>query len=205
MADAGTHRKTSDLRSRISRTDQEGWGAVRALRDLERYVFRGVYHAGSCRVCVLLWPIRPHRSARSDDHPNCTQARLLFPMALRSAFTPSSITGNPFSSDRSCLGHYWPDPSAVSFRRRRKELEASADCGCNRADDRDHPGHVYSARPVYALESAYECLERRSSARTVHSWNNRARASGSAGVSGQAVPQLPLPWQYGRTKGANPG
>ena len=51
-------------------------------------------------------------------------------------------------------------PASVSFRRRRKELEAPAHCGSDRAADRDHTRHVYSSRRIRAVESAHERVER---------------------------------------------
>jgi len=67
---------------------------------------------------------------------------------------------------------------------------------------RRRPIAVVSVRSV---ESAHERLERRSSARPIHTWHNRPRAAGCARVSGQAVSQLPLNRRYWGTKGASSG
>ena len=53
-----------------------------------------------------------------------------------------------------------------------KKLEAPADCGGYRADDRHHPWHLYSHGPVHAPESAHERLERRACARSIHTWHD---------------------------------
>src|SRR6202021_2136914 len=121
-------------------------------------------------------------------------ARLLFPVALCFTFTSSSSAGDAVPSYRPAFSDSWLDSSAISFRRRRKKLEAPSDCGCYCAADRDHSWHVYSHGPVHALESAHERLERRASTRPVHPWHDRTRAAGGARVSGQAGPQLPLSW-----------
>jgi ubiquinol-cytochrome c reductase cytochrome b subunit len=62
--------------------------------------------------------------------------------------------------------------STVSFGGRRKELEAAPDGGRYCANDCNHSRHFYSHGAVHALESAYERLERRSGARTLHSWHD---------------------------------
>ncbi len=83
--------------------------------------------------------------------------------ALLSLLPPSLET--PFLLIGPALGNSWLDSAAVSFRRRRKELEAPPDCGYHRAHDRDHARHVYPSRPVHTVESAHERVERRSSTR----------------------------------------
>src|ERR1700746_3187000 len=105
---------------------------------------------------LLLLSIWAHRAALSNHHPDCAQTRLLFPLALCFAFTSSSITRDAIPSHRAAFGNYWLDSSAISFGRRRKKLEAPADCGCYSADDRDHPRHIYSAPPVSSPASPYE-------------------------------------------------
>ena len=91
MADAGTHRETRNLRSRVSRTDQERWRAFRSLCRLERYVFRGLHPPGSRRVRVLLRSVWADRAARSDNHPDRTEARLLLPVALCPALAAPAL------------------------------------------------------------------------------------------------------------------
>ncbi len=54
----------------------------------------------SRRVRLLLRSVWADRPARSDDHPDCSQAGLLFPVALCSAFASSSIAGDAISSHR---------------------------------------------------------------------------------------------------------
>jgi hypothetical protein len=138
-------------------------------------------------------------------HPDCAQAGLLFPVALCFAFTSPSIAGDAIPSHLPALSNCWSDSFAVSFRRRRKELEAQTHCSRHRAHDRNHAQHVYASCAVHAVESAHERLERRSRTRSIHSWHNRDRAAGCARVPGQAMPQLPCPRRYRRTKGAGSG
>ena len=78
--------------------------------------------------------------------------------ALLSLLPPSMET--PFLLIGPAVVILGVDSSAVSFRRRRKELEAPADCGSYRAADCDHARHFHPPRPVHALESAHECVER---------------------------------------------
>src|SRR6266568_7309855 len=100
MADARPHRETSDLRSGISRTDQERWGALLSLCHLERSVLRGFYYPGGRRMRVLLWPIWADRQAGSDDHPDGAKAGLLFPVAVCFALAASAVAGNASASHR---------------------------------------------------------------------------------------------------------
>ena len=78
--------------------------------------------------------------------------------ALLSLLPPSMET--PFLLIGPAVGDLGIDPSTFSVRRRRKELEAPADRGSNRAADCHHTRDFYAACAVRAVESAHECVER---------------------------------------------
>jgi quinol-cytochrome oxidoreductase complex cytochrome b subunit len=105
-------------------------------------------------------PFWTDRTAGSDDYPDCSQARLLFPVAVRFAVATSSIDGNAIPSDLPSFGHPCADSSAVSFRRGRKELETPAHCSSYGAADCNYLGNIYAPRAVHTMESAHECVER---------------------------------------------
>src|SRR5215469_17011452 len=199
MADAGTHCTTSNLRSRISRAYEKRRGSLRSLRRLERHVLRGVHYPGGRRVCAVLRSIWANRKARSDHHPNCSEAGLLFPVALCFALSASAVARNTSIADRTGTGHCRSAASPLPLRRRRKELEATTDRGSDRVIDRNHTGDLHSSRAIYALESAHERVEQRSRAGWIHSSFDRACEAGGASLSSQAVPQLPFTWRKWRT------
>src|SRR6476620_227508 len=113
MADARAHRKTRDLYQRVSRTSQERWRSVLLVWRLERHVLCGVHHSGGRRLCALFWTIWPNRPARSDHHSNRSQARLLFPVALRFAVAASAVTGDACTPDRAGHRDRWFVAAAV--------------------------------------------------------------------------------------------
>ena len=78
--------------------------------------------------------------------------------ALLSLLPPSMET--PFLLIGPTVGDPRTDPLAVSFRRRRKELEATTDRGSHRAADCHHTGDLYPHGSIRAVESAHECVER---------------------------------------------
>ena len=123
--EAKTARHSSHMRS----------GRICSLRHLS---------SGCRRLRFLLRSVWTDGQPDPDDHPDRSQARLLFPVALRFAFAASSLAGDAIPSHRPGYGS-WRDSSAVSFRRRRKELEAPAHCGSHGAADRDHPRNFHSA------------------------------------------------------------
>src|SRR5215471_2911125 len=117
MANAGTHCEASDLCNRVPRAYKARWGTVRSLRRLERYVLRGVHYPGGCRVCAVLRSIWANRKARSDDHPDCSEAGLLFLVALCFALSAPTLSRNASTTDRPGIGDCWVAASSVSFRR----------------------------------------------------------------------------------------
>src|SRR5215470_16545735 len=104
MADARTDCTTGNLRSRISRAYKKRRGPLRSLCRLERHVLRGVHHAGCRRVRAILRSLWTNRQARSDDHPNCSEAGLLFLVALCFALSASAVARNTSTADR----RIWP-------------------------------------------------------------------------------------------------
>jgi len=50
---------------------------------------------------AILQPIRPNWQARSNDNPDCSEAGLLFLMAVCVAFSALAFAWNAGSSDRS--------------------------------------------------------------------------------------------------------
>ena len=109
--------------------------------------------------------------------------------ALLSLLPPSLET--PALLDRTGRRDRRAAPAAVSLRRRREELEATADCGVDRDADRDHARHVHASRQLRAVEPAHERVERRPGAGAPAPRHDGAAATGRARVSGEAVPQLP--------------
>src|ERR1700758_1248249 len=101
MADAGSYCEASDLRKRIPGADKTRWCAIRSLCCLERHVLCGIRYPGGCRLCAIFRPVWADRYAGSDDHPNGSEARLLFLVALCVAVTASAVSGDTRTSDRS--------------------------------------------------------------------------------------------------------
>ena len=64
--------------SRISRTDQERWRAVRSLCHLERPVLRGVHPPGNRRMRALLRSIRADRPSRIRRSSRPRRSRITF-------------------------------------------------------------------------------------------------------------------------------
>ncbi len=159
MADAGRVVKRATYEREYQALTSKT-GAIRTICDLEGSVLCGIYHPGYRRLRLLLRSIWTDRPARSHDHPDRSQARLLFSMALRFAFAASSLDGDAISSHRPSCGDPGVDSLAVSFRRRREELEAPADCGPHCSPDFDYPRIFHPARAIRAVESAHECVER---------------------------------------------
>src|SRR5262249_28354472 len=108
--------ETRDLHERISRVDQEGWRAVRALCGMEGPVFCSVHPAGRCRMRCLVWSIWAGGQAGSDDHPDRAEARLLLPVALCLALSSSAINGDARTADWSRHRDPGIAPTAVPFR-----------------------------------------------------------------------------------------
>jgi hypothetical protein len=73
--------------------------------DVERHVLRGIHHAGSGRVRAVLRAIWTKRQARSDDHPNGSQAGLLFPVALCATVFAAAVARNTCTSRRPGIGN----------------------------------------------------------------------------------------------------
>ena len=147
MADAGTHREARNLRDRISRTDKERWCAVRSLCRLERYVLCGVHSPGSRRMRSLLRSIRTDRAARIRR----SSRRCRSPTTSSCGSTPCSRCLPPSMETPALLigpvvGDCRFAASAISFRRRRKELAAPPDRGLDRAADRDNARDIYPSR-----------------------------------------------------------
>ena len=136
--------------------------------------------------------LRSHRAARSDHYSNRSQARLLFPVALRVARAAASFDGDAGASDRPCHRD-WRRCLLLPFlvRRRRKELAPAADCRAHRSADRGRSAVLYPSRRIQALESGNERVERGADPGEIPAGQNCARTPGSAGVPGQAMPQLP--------------
>ena len=139
--------KRATYLQRISRTDQERWRSVRSLCRLERPVLRGLYPAGGRRLRGLFRAVRADRQAGSDDHPDRAEARLLLPVALCLALAAAALARNAGPAHRTGPGHPRLAPASVPLRRGRKELEAAADRGPDRAVDRRHARDVYPPRP----------------------------------------------------------
>ena len=95
---------------------------------------------------AVLRPVRADRPARSDDHPDRAEARLLLPVALCAALAAAAVARNAGAPHRTGRRDRRAAPAAVSLRRRREELEAAADRGVDRDADRDHARHVHASR-----------------------------------------------------------
>src|SRR5262249_50914699 len=143
MADAGTSCKASNLSKRISRLDEEGWRTVLSLRRVERSDLRGVHSPGSRCMRGLFQSIWTDRHARPDDYPDRAATRLLLLVALRPALVASPIARDSSTSHWPGPGDYGVASSSVSLGRRRKELAPQADCGSDRAVDRDRARDLY--------------------------------------------------------------
>src|SRR5580692_12754069 len=121
MAHAGAHCEARDLYERVSRTDQEGRRAVRALRDLEGPVLCCFHLISRRSMRFVLWSVRTNRQAGPYDYSNGPEARLLLPVALRTALAASSVSRDSCATRRSGRGDYRLAASAFSLWRRRKE------------------------------------------------------------------------------------
>ena len=128
-------------------------------------VWKDLFFAGfiilAIAACAFYFgPFGPSGQPDPDDHPDCSQAGLFLPVALRLVVAASSVDGDAVSShwpggDYSCA-----DPVAVPFRRRRKELETQAYCGSHCVADCNHTRNFHPPGPIRTVESAHECVER---------------------------------------------
>src|SRR5215467_1726203 len=116
MANARTSCTTSNLRSRISRADEKRRGPLRSLRRMEGHVLCRVHYFGGGRVRLVLWSIWANRQAGSDNHPNCSEARLLFLVALCLALAASAVARDTSTANRTRGGNCRTAASSVSFR-----------------------------------------------------------------------------------------
>src|SRR5215469_305679 len=205
MAHARTPRETCNLRKRISRTNEEGRRTVCSLRHLEGSVLCCICSVSGRSVRSVLRPVWADGSARPHDYSNGAETGLLLPVALCPAVIASSFFGDPISTDWPCAGDHRFASSAVSLWGGRKELAAQADCGSNRPADRNNTGHIYASRWIHTVESAHECVERRSNARTVSAPQHRLGTARRTGLSGEAMPQLPFSGRLGRSERACAG
>src|SRR6266403_1822558 len=194
MADARTSREKSHLHRRVSRIDEERWGAVCSVCGMERSVLCRFHPLGSGRMRSVLRSVRSYRPPGPDDHPDGAETRLLLFVAVRSAVILAAFNGDASSP-------HWPRSryrvscfAAISFWRRRKELAAPANRRFDGSADRHNPGNTHPPRWLYAMESAHECVERRPHAGTVSARQDCSRAARRAGFAGEAVPQLSFAW-----------
>src|ERR1700751_2094505 len=122
MADARPVGSQVDLRSRISRADEERRRAIFSLRDLEGYSFRGVRIGGSRGLCLGFWSLRSHGQTRPNDHSNCPTAGLFLLVAVCVALAFAAFAGNTGFVDWSRARHFGPDSAPFCLRGRRKKL-----------------------------------------------------------------------------------
>src|SRR5271168_3449445 len=155
MANARAFGEARDVRSRISRVDQERRRAVCSLRGVEGSFFRGVYPAGDRRVRYLLRAVRAFRRTRSNGDSDRAATGLFFLVALCTAFVFASVDGNAGAAD-------WPgggDPRigavAVSLRGRGEKLEAATDRGAIGDVHRGDSWNAYASGRIHAVESAH--------------------------------------------------
>src|ERR1700720_787409 len=200
MADARPPRKQGNLHERVPRVDEEGWCSVRSLRDLERFVLRGIHSSGRRGMRRVLGSLRSNGPPGSDDYPDRTETGLLFLVALCFAVAAASFDGNASASRWSGSCHHGLAPSSVPFRRRRKELASAAHRGLDGDADRGNARDTYAPRWIYPLEPAHERLEWRSGAGEISARHKRAATARRPCVSGQAMPKLPFAWGLGRPK-----
>ncbi len=90
VADAWARCSPLDLFGRISHPHQSRWQTVCAGRRVERCLLFRCHH--SCRrgLCVGFRTIWTRRPARSHNHSDRSEARLLFPLALCGTLLPSA-------------------------------------------------------------------------------------------------------------------
>src|SRR6266705_1336649 len=190
MADARTSRQARNVRKRVSRIDEERWGAVCSVCGMERSVLCRFHPLGSGRMRSVLRSVRSYRPPGPDHHPDGTETGLLLFVAVRFAVIPAACNGDASSP-------HWPRSryrvscfAAISFWRRRKELAPAADRCFDGSADRHNPGNTHPSRWLYAVESAHECVERRPRAGAVSTRQDCSRAARRARLPGQAMPQL---------------
>src|SRR5580704_9619225 len=200
MADARPPRKKGNLHERIPRVDETGWCSVRSLRDLERFVLRGIHSSGSRGMRCVLRSLRSNGPPGSDDYPDSTETGLLFPVALCFALAAASFDGNASTAHWSGTCHHRLAPSAFPFRRGRKKLAPASHCGFDGDADRGNAWDTHAPRWIHPMEPAHERLEWRSGAGEISARHKRTAKAGRSCVSGQTMPQLPFAWGVGRTK-----
>ena len=105
MADAGTHRETSDLRGEYHALTKKD-GAPFVPYAIWKDMFFAAFIILAVAACALYFgPFGPTGTAGSDDHPNGAEARLLFPVALCFALAASAVARDTSPSDRTRGGH----------------------------------------------------------------------------------------------------
>ncbi len=109
---------------------------------------------------LVLWSIWSDRSAGPDDHPNRSEAGLLFPLAVCSALAAASFDGNARALDRPGGRHRCSAATSISLGRRRKELAPAAHCRNVHYAYRDYARDIHASCGNRSVESAHERLER---------------------------------------------
>ncbi len=155
MAHARTNRQARHLCERISRTDEKGGAPFVQHTAVWKDLFFAAFILLAVAECAAWFgPFWSDRQARSDDHPDRSAARLLFPVAIRQVLSllPPSAPRLPRFLVGPVLVIGGLITATVSLGRRRKELAAQANRGVDGAGDRHQPRHVHPSRRLRSVE-----------------------------------------------------
>ena len=172
------------------RPDSQERHSLCPRRPLEGRVLLRCHFGRRGRLRLGLRPVRPQRTARSNNCPNRSQAGFLLSLDLRGSGLPTPIDGDALHSDCADRGHRDSVGAAVLRVGRREELASAA----RRHPCSDHRGcYMGSAdapRFLHSLEPAHGCMERRSCSSEILANGHSAGPAGRCSLPGQTVQEL---------------